>query len=163
MKTLVAFYSLDGNTRYIAETIAKQLHADLLEIKPKKEYPSQGFMKYFLGGKSAIFKECPKLTNQNINLSDYQNIIIGTPIWAGSYSAPINSFIKQNKIKNKSIALFACHASNEVDAAKKCYVGLKKRLAENTFVGEIDFIDPLKHNKEDDLNKAAKWSASLNF
>lgn len=163
MKTLVVFYSLEGNTRWIAETVAARLQADLLELRPKKEYPSQGFHKYFRGGKSVLFRECPELIPQNTQIDDYQNIVIGTPVWAGSYSPPVRSFLSQNRIQNKKIAFFACHASKSADAAGKCFDGLKKELSGNTFVGKADFVDPLKSAKEENAEKAAQWAAGLNF
>lgn len=163
MKTLVVYYSLTNNTKLIAEAVAAQLHADLLEVKPQKKLPREGFWKFFLGGMSAIFKQSPKLENAAVDLSGYKNIIIGTPIWAGSFSAPIHSFLRRNRLAEKKIALFACHASKEANAAEKCFAGLKKELTGNTFVGEMDFCDPLVHAKEESTAKAAEWAAGLNF
>ena len=50
MKNLVIYYSLEGNTKLIAENIAKKIDADILELKTKKEYHKTGFKKYFWGG-----------------------------------------------------------------------------------------------------------------
>lgn len=158
MKTLIIFYSLEGNTKYIAEIVAKQLQADVLELKPKKVYPSKGFVKYIWGGKSVVFKEQPELLNENVDLSSYENIVIGTPIWAGTYAAPINTFINQYSFSGKNVALFACHAGS---GATKCFAKLKEALATNKFVGEIDFINPLKHGKEDIYNNVVQWVLSL--
>lgn len=163
MKTLVVYYSLTNNTKLIAEAVAAQLHADLLEVKPQKKLPREGFWKFFLGGMSAIFKQSPKLENSNVDWNVYQNIVIGTPIWAGSCSAPMHSFLKHNKIAEKNIALFACHASEEANAAEKCFAELKKELSGNTFVGEKNFCSTLVHAKEESAAKAAEWAAGLNF
>ncbi len=163
MKTLVVYYSITNNTKLIAEAAAAQLHADLLEVKPRKELPKEGFRKFFFGGMSTVFKQRPKLENANVDWSVYQNIVIGTPIWAGSCSAPIYSFLRKNRLAEKKIALFACHASKEMNAADKCFAELKKELAGNTFVGKIDFCDPLVHAKDESTAKAAEWAAGLNF
>jgi flavodoxin len=157
MSILVVYFSLEGSTRLIAEKIAETLNADIVELKPGKQYPSEGFRKYFWGGKSVIFGEKPRLTNEQIDLSRYETIIIGTPIWAGSFTPPIKSFISQYSIKGKRIALFACH---EGGGAKKCFDKLKKVLVGNDFIGETDYIKPTNNPKESS-ESAAKWAAGL--
>lgn len=161
-KTLVAFYSLDGNTRYIAGVMAKQLQADLLEIKPKRAYPSKGFLKYFRGGKSVLRRECPELLPLKFDPAEYEAVILWTPVWAGSFAAPIRSFLTRNKIEGKKVALFACHAAQGADAAKKCLDQLKMGLTGNTFVGETDFQNPL-HQKEENAKRAVQWAENLKF
>ena len=92
MKSLVIFYSFEGNTKLMAENIAQTAEADVLELKPKKEIQSKGFMKYFWGGKAAMMKEKPELLPFDKNIQDYDLIFIGTPVWAWTYSPPLNSF-----------------------------------------------------------------------
>lgn len=157
MNTLVVYFSFDGNTKLIAEKIAETINADIIELKTSKKYPTEGFSKYFWGGKSVIFGERPKLTNDSIDLSQYDTIYIGTPVWAGSYTPPIKSFIRQYKIQDKRIALFASHGGN---GAEKCFAKLKAALPKNKFIGEIAFLEP-KKNPEDSSNKAVKWAADL--
>lgn len=41
MKNLVVYYSLEGNTKLIAEFIAKEIGADIIELKPKKNFHLQ--------------------------------------------------------------------------------------------------------------------------
>ena len=56
MKTLIVYYSYEGNTKIIAETIGKSIEADIMELKPEKEMTSKGFMKYVWGGRAAVMK-----------------------------------------------------------------------------------------------------------
>ena len=60
-KILIVYYSLTGNTRFIAETIQGILKADIQEIKPIKEIKPKGAMKYFWGGYKATMKKKPSL------------------------------------------------------------------------------------------------------
>ena len=83
MSTLVVYFSFDGNTKFIAEKVTETISADMIELKTSKKYPREGFKKYFLGGKSVIFGEKPKLINERIDWNRYETIIIGTPVWAG--------------------------------------------------------------------------------
>lgn len=158
MKIIVVFFSFEGNTRMIAHTIAERLDADVCELKTAKEYPAGGIGKYFWGGKSVLFGEKPELTNETIDFDSYDVLILGTPIWAGSYAPPIHTFIHQYKIENKQLAFFACHAGG---GAKKCFEKLKEALPRNTFLGQMEFQEPLKGNREDHANKAVQWAASL--
>ena len=61
MKTLIVYYTLEGNTHYAAKKIASKIGADVLRIKPVKTYPKKGFRKFFWGGKSAVMAETPEL------------------------------------------------------------------------------------------------------
>lgn len=158
MKNLVVYYSLEGNTKLIAETIRKEINADMLELRPEKQYPNKGFKKYFWGGKSVIFKEQPKLLNKWIDISIYDRVFIGTPVWAGTYAAPFNTFFNQHKLKNKEVALFACHGGGGAD---KCLNNFKKELVNNKIIGQIEFIDPLKKNKDENIQQTINWIKSL--
>lgn len=157
MNTLVVYFSFEGNTKFIAETIAEAINADMIELKTNKKYPTEGFQKYFWGGKSVIFGEMPELLNDQIDWNRYETILIGTPVWAGSYAPPVKSFIKQYHIQGKRIALFASHGGG---GAKKCFAKLKKALTGNTFIGEIAFVEP-KKSPEDSSNEAIRWASGL--
>lgn len=157
MSTLVVYFSFTGSTKFIAEKIAETMNADIAQLKTSKEYPADGFKKYFFGGKSVIFGEKPDLVNEPIDWNRYDTIIIGTPVWAGSFAPPIKSFISQYKIRGKRIALFASHGGG---GAKKCFAKLKKELSGNEFICEIDFVEP-KKNREENISKAVKWARSI--
>lgn len=139
MKALIVYYSLEGNTDLIAKRIAAETNADLLRLIPKKEYPSGGFKKYFWGGKSVVFGDKPDLEKYQVDLNKYDKIIIGTPIWAGSYTPPIKTFLSDNKLENKEIYLYACHLGG---GALKCFTKLKDELKGNKFIATADFLDP---------------------
>ena len=46
MKRVIVYYSMGGNTEYAALQIAGMAGADLLKIKPVKQYPDKGFRKF---------------------------------------------------------------------------------------------------------------------
>ena len=60
-KILIVYYSLTGNTKYIAELIKEAINADILPIKPIKELNPKGTMKFIWGGAQATMKKKPKL------------------------------------------------------------------------------------------------------
>jgi flavodoxin len=157
MKKIVIFYSLEGNTRLIAENIAKTLEADLLELKPKKEIASKGFTKYFWGGKAAMMKTKPELLPLDKDPQHYDVLFIGTPVWAFTYAPPLNTFFTANSFSGKKIALFCCHSGGK----GKIFEKMKAALQDNQILGEIDFRDPLKNNPDANIQKAKKWSEDI--
>lgn len=157
LKKLVVYYSFEGNTRFIANTIAEVIDADILELRPKNEIKTKSFMKFLWGGRQVIMKEKPDLIPFDINLQEYDIIFIGTPVWAWSYAPPLNTFFSTIEIKNKKIALFCCHGGGK----GKIFEKMKKRLSGNDFVGEIDFFEPLKRDKEGNISKIKQWARNI--
>lgn len=153
MKTLVIYYSLTGNTKLIAETIAKTTNADILELKPQKDINPKGLMKYFWGGKLVMFKEEPALLPFSTNLKTYDLIIFGTPVWASTFAPALRTFFAQNKIVNKKIALFCCHGGGKGKTLEK----MKEALDDNECLGMIDFREPLKKDSSKSTQQAAEW------
>jgi flavodoxin len=154
MKTLVIFYSLEGNTKLIAETIACKTGADILELKPKKDVKTKGFMKYLLGGKQVLMKEKPSLLPLDKNIDDYNTIFIGSPVWAGSFAPALKTFFSENKIVNQRVAIFCCHGGGRNG---KLFNNIKKEIQNCEILGEIEFRDPLKRDTDINVIKVKEW------
>ena len=152
MKKLIVYYSLEGNTELIAGKISKYLEADVIRLIPKKDFPKGNIKKYIWGGKSATFGEKPKLEEYSFVVDEYDAIIIGTPIWAGTFSPPIKTFLTDNKISGKDIYLFTCSLGG---AADKCIEKLKGILKDNRFADAINLVEPLK-NTNDNIDEKIK-------
>ena len=99
MKTLIVYYSLEGNTEFAAEKIADACGFDTLRLVPVKKYPDSGFKKFFWGGKSAVMAETPELEPYTFDADSYDRIIFGFPVWAGNVTPPIRTFVKDNDLK----------------------------------------------------------------
>ena len=67
MKKAIVYYSMSGNTDYVAKYISDKIDADLIKIEPKKEYPNKGIKKFLWGGKSAVMGETPALEQYDFN------------------------------------------------------------------------------------------------
>lgn len=152
---LVVFYSLEGNTRFIADNIASAAGADLLELKPEKEI-TKGFMKYFWGGKQVMMRETPRLQPLGKNPGEYDLLFIGTPVWSFTYSPPVNSFFSAAKPAGKKIAVFCSHSGG----MRNTLNNMKGALSGNMIVGEADFLDPLM-KKDEASAKARKWAKEI--
>ena len=103
MKTLIVFYSRTGNTRKIGELIAQKLHADIDEIIDLKN--RKGILGFIFGGRDAMKEYLTKITFTK-NPADYDLVIVGTPMWAGSSTPAFRTYLTENKGKIKKAALF---------------------------------------------------------
>jgi len=159
MKSVIVYYSLEGNTSLVAKMIAERIGADTIRLKPEKEIPTKGPSKYFLGGKSVMLNEKPKLLNENINLDGYDTLIIGTPIWAGSFTPPINTFLSENLIKDKNIYLFATHGTGT--NTEKCFAKIKEKLSRNRIKGTAEFDDVKKMSAKELDDKVRKFCKNI--
>ena len=141
MKIAVVYYSLEGNTKFVAEKIAGRLNADLIELKCVKSYPTGKVSKFLWGGKSVTFGEKPALIPYNFNANDYTAVIIGSPVWASKYAPPLKTFFAENDISEKKLGFFTCCAGGKPD---KCFAEMK-RDAKHESVATLNLVDPLKN------------------
>ncbi|WP_170254008.1 flavodoxin family protein [Acetobacterium paludosum] len=149
MKTAVIYYSLEGNMEFVAKKIGGNHAADLIRLIPKKEYPTGKVSKYVWGGKSATFGERPKLVNETIDLEKYDTLIIGSPVWAGTFTPPVHTFLHDYSISGKNIILVATSMSGE---AEKCLAKMKDYLQDNNIMETFQFVEPL-HQKDAGLDE----------
>lgn len=151
MKTAIVYYSMSGNTKYVAEKIADKIEADTIRIEPEKAYPDKGAKKFIWGGKSAVMGEKPILHSYEFCVEKYDRIILGTPVWASNFTPPVRTFIKENPdIRGKKIAVFTCFSGGGADKAiekMKKYIGIEK------FEAELILVDPKENMKVEDDEK----------
>ena len=158
-KILVAYYSFEGTTEIIAEAIARITQADLLSIKPVNELKSKGFSKYFWGGSQVFMKKTPDLIDFELDLSQYDQIFVGSPIWAGTYAPPIKSFLKNSLLVNKKIYFFYTHdgGPGKVEKLAKQAIGSR-----NTYGGSQGFLN-VKKNFDANVEIAKIWISTLSM
>lgn len=110
-KKLVAFFSASGTTRKIAEMIAQAVEADLYEIMPKQPYSKADLNWMDKKSRSSVEmndkKFRPEITDMDVQIDKYDEILLGFPIWW--YVAPtiINTFLEKYDFSGKKIVLFA--------------------------------------------------------
>lgn len=110
-KRLVAYFSASGVTRKVAEMVAEAAGADLYEITPKELYTKADLNWMDQNARSTIEmkdkKIRPEMTDTDVKVGDYDEILIGFPIWW--YVAPtiINTFLEKYDFSGKKIVLFA--------------------------------------------------------
>ena len=111
MKKLVAYFSASGTTKKVAERLSKVAEADLFEIMPKAPYTNADLN--WMDKKSRSSLEMadkssrPEIVQKSLDMSKYDVIFLGFPIWW--YVAPtiINTFLETYDFAGKTIILFA--------------------------------------------------------
>lgn len=158
MKAVVVYYSLEGNTKFVAEQIAKELDADLLEIQSVKKYSAEGPMKYAIGGKDAVTGKKPELEPYSFNKEDYDLVIIGTPLWAGTCAPPIRTFLSTEKLNASKVAFFVCCGGG---SSRKCM----EKMTEMAQVSQpltLELVNPFTKTKPEDLLAIKNFCIKLN-
>jgi flavodoxin len=167
MKTLVVFYSYDGNSALVAEELKRALGSapgkalgegcDTLELKTRDEAKRSGLAKYFWGGRMVLTHKNPALMPWDAAIDRYDLIILGGPVWAGAPAPALQTFIAEAKMQGKRIGLFVCHAGGPGKALDK----LKALLPGNDIAGSIDFLNPGKQDRSAVTAQIDGWVKGL--
>ena len=110
MKTIIIYYGYGKHTRMIAERIKDELECDILEIKPKVPY-SNDYQKVVDETTDNLqTKDTPEIENIDINLDEYDRVILGTPVWWYTITPPIRTFLSKYDLSGKRVYPFATNA-----------------------------------------------------
>jgi len=110
-KKLVAYFSASGTTKKTAELLAEAAGADLYEITPKVAYTKADLNWMDKKSRSSVEmndkKFRPEIEDKDANKAEYDEIILGFPIWW--YVAPtiVNTFLEKFDFSGKKVVLFA--------------------------------------------------------
>lgn len=135
MKKLVAYFSASGVTRKAAEELAAVAKADIYAIEPDVPYTREDLDWKNKKSRSSLEMQDetsrPALHASIPDLSEYDTIYIGFPIWWGIAPRVINTFIENSDLHDKDVVVFATSGGSGLEYAvndlKKRYANLKIR------------------------------------
>ncbi len=167
-KTLVVYYSYTNNVDDIVTALSKQIDADVVRIQPAEKGLNYAANNYAIGSAliSAIRNNpndaasYPAIDPVNVNLADYDCIIIGAPLWWSNMAAPLQSFLfKYGKdMSGKRIGLIVSSASSGISGVE----GDAKRL-----IPEGDFFSPSLWIRSSQTSNAAamisEWLKTIDY
>lgn len=149
-KTLVAYFSASGVTESVAKNLAEAAGADLYEIKPAMAYTSADLNWMDKQARSTIemhdkaFR--PAMADTDANISEYEIIYLGFPIWW--YVAPtiINTFLEAYDFDGKTIILFATSGGSGFGNTARELTGScpGAKIIEGRVFGRRQSVDDLK-------------------
>ena len=118
MKKLFIYYSLTGNGDVVADYF-KDKGYEIRKVIPKHRLPKNFFLSMMVGGfKSAINKK-DKLVDFDKDISNYDKIVIGSPIWFDRTCSPINTVLNELDIDNRFSFVFYSGGGEANNASKK--------------------------------------------
>ena len=124
-KALVLYYSETGTTKTVAVELQKQLGADIESIECVKPYSGNFQETIQRGQREMQSNQWPELKALKSNLSKYDVIFLGYPIWFGTYANPIQTLVRNNDFAGKTIVPFCTFGSGGLNTSSDA---LKKAL-----------------------------------
>ena len=129
-KVAVVYFSATGTTKTVAEYIKDEVNGDIFEIIPKQKYSSSDLN--WNDNSSRSTKEQndknarPEIQN-NIDVSSYDVIFIGYPIWWGDTPRIIQTFMESHELSGKTMIPFCTSGGSGIQASEntlKSYSGI---------------------------------------
>jgi flavodoxin len=110
--SIIIYFSRSGNTENLAQQIESLTGADVLELQVKDPYPSDYEETVDRADEERESGNFPELVTQIPDLSQYDTIFLGHPIWSMTIANPIARFLEDNseELSGKSIAVFSTNA-----------------------------------------------------
>lgn len=155
-KTLIIYYSLHNHTKDIAERIQKMTGGELYAIQTKEKIDTKPWF-YLTLKKQLSEKKYPSLSGKMPDISQYDTIFVGGPVWWYTVSTPMRAFLQQTDFMNKKVVPYSTQGSNfgtyfEDFAQMAKNAKLQKSASFNNL--------PAKYNQAVD-NKIAEWLNNL--
>ncbi|WEV41762.1 flavodoxin [Bifidobacterium sp. ESL0682] len=108
-KTLVTYFSATGNTRDVAQKLAKAAGADIEEITPSMPYIASDLKADDEKSRASVehaVKARPQMAKA-INVGAYDVVFVGYPIWYGVAPQIVRTFLESQDFSGKTIVPFA--------------------------------------------------------
>ena len=127
-KTLIVYYSFTNNVHTIVSDLQTQIEADVVRVEPAEEGLDYAANNYAIG--SALIQAIrnnpndaasyPEIKPVEVNIADYDRIIVGAPLWWSNMAAPLQTFLFQygSLMEGKSIGLIVSSSSSGISGVE---------------------------------------------
>lgn len=143
-KTIFVYFSYSGDNDKLAALLKRDLACDILKLEPATDYTNNSIKIIFQGGKESSGKKTPDLKPYHFDMEEYDNIILGTPVWAWTFSPVLRRFLQDNKLAGKKIILLCTHRG----MPGKTMANLTEFLANNQIVFTKEIHAPIADEEE---------------
>ena len=153
-----------GNTAIVAEMIAGETGADLFEILPADDhYPMTYNELTDVAKKEQNAKARPAYAGEVPDLSQYDTIFIGAPVWWGDWPMILYTFFEENAgaLAGKKLVPFSTHEGSGLSGFDK---KLSSAIPGSTVLKGLAVRGNDCQNRQDSVRKSVKsWIAGLDF
>lgn len=139
-KVLIVYYSWSGTTKAVAERMQRMLHSDIYEIVPAVAYPTNGNDTHYRAVEERESGKLPELKGALPDLSKYQVVLLGGPVWSDYMSTPLMSFMAQTDFAGKRVAGFRTDAGTPGK-----YDSEFRRMAKQSHADVVEQVLGLSH------------------
>ena len=117
-KSLVAYFSASGVTEKVAKNLAESIGADLFEIVPEKRYTREDLDWRNENSRTTVemhnLSFRPQISSRVGDISKYDLILIGYPIWWYREPTIIDTFVESYDLNGKTIVPFATSGGSDM-------------------------------------------------
>ena len=132
------------------------LEADILKLETKKDMPKSFAAQIFVGGGQVAFNHIPKLKPIDTDMDEYDEIILGSPIWNSKGVPAINAFLKDEKAAAKVTSLFFLSAGGDT---QKGLAAITQKLP--NLKNSVSLLDRKNENSKDNDSKIEQFVAAV--
>ena len=118
-RILVLYYSQTGTTKAVAEQFQSLLGADIEAIVPVVPYDGDFRATIERSRKELDEGSFPEIQPLASDISSYDVIFLGYPIWFGTYAPPVSTVLNSVDFSGKKIVPFCTFGSGGLDSSVK--------------------------------------------
>ena len=141
MRTLFIYFSYTGNGNAVAAYLAEK-GADVRKVQAKKPLPRSFFFGMMTGGFLAGIGHKSKLVDFDPSVEGYDRVVIGSPIWNGRLSCPINAALASLSLGETPVSFVLYAGGGEAPKA------IKRLAKEYPNAGVVILKEPKKYQDE---------------
>ncbi|WP_172460130.1 cyclophilin-like fold protein [Priestia endophytica] len=154
---LIVYYSYSDTTEGIAQRLQEKTGGDLYKIEVVDQYPSDIYETSDRAEQERDSGNLPELAGKLPDMSDYDVILVGGPVWTSTVATPVMSFLKQVDFGGKEVAGFWTDSGNPGN-----YAADFEEQVEGAALHEGLGLSSVSSYGEDELNQELDaWLATI--
>lgn len=154
--TVVVDGKVLGNTEYLATLISEKTKSDLFRLEPKKAYPTN-HQELLQRAKDEMENDERVELKENIDLTNYDVIYLGYPIWNADLPPVIQTFLENNDFSNKTVIPFCSHGGSGLSRTPET---IKEKLKDSKVI--TNGFEIYRSDIEEASDELDAWLKELN-